>query len=514
MCNNQPVTQREYLFDANATLMTTTDPDSYINYANDAFMKVSGFSHEEIAGQPHNIVRHPDMPPCVFEDMWFTLKQGEPWTGLVKNRRKNGDYYWVRANAVPVIRNGRVKGYMSVRTHPGKNEVEAAEACYRTFRDKKKQSKRFYKGIILRRGFFSWCSVFKTLPLRWCLRGTLLVLWMLSLLAGALLIPGTGALAVFAAVMSAIMLMTGVFLEFRISRPVERLYRQALRVVTGDYSHSEQMDRVDEIGMTLRTVTQLGLMFRWLVDDVSNQAQAVSRASDVLCSANEDLNARTQKAVMNVQQTAAVMEEMMATVKSNTEKASVADVLSHETRESAIEGGKTMSMIIDVMTAITDNAKQITNITSIIDGIASQTNILALNAAVEAARAGEQGKGFAVVAEEVRHLAQRSADAASNIKCLLDTSTAQVVSGNEAMEGAGLKIEEIVGRIKNVTVLIAEISTATGIQAQALEDVSQAVKELDGIMLQNAIRVQESSEASGSMNSQAGRLAEAISVFM
>lgn len=135
MRNNQPVSQREYELPENATLMSTTDTESRIAYANAAFVDVSGFTREEIQGQPHNIVRHPDMPAEAFADMWATLKRGEPWTALVKNRRKDGDHYWVRANAMPLVRNGKPVGYMSVRTKPSREEVDAAGRLYQDFRE-------------------------------------------------------------------------------------------------------------------------------------------------------------------------------------------------------------------------------------------------------------------------------------------------------------------------------------------------------------------------------------------
>jgi aerotaxis receptor len=135
MRNNQPVTQHEFELPDNATLMSTTDTRSHLTYANAAFLAVSGFSREEIHGQPHNMVRHPDMPAEAFADMWRTLKGGEPWTALVKNRRKNGDHDWVRANATPVVRHGQATGYMSVRTKPSREEVAAAETLYRDFRE-------------------------------------------------------------------------------------------------------------------------------------------------------------------------------------------------------------------------------------------------------------------------------------------------------------------------------------------------------------------------------------------
>ncbi len=513
MKKERPVTHHEFVFDENATLMSTTDQESHINYANDTFINISGFTQEELTGQPHNIVRHPDMPKEAFRDMWYTLKQGEPWTGLVKNRRKNGDHYWVRANAVPVIRQGKIKGYMSVRARPAPEEIKAAEQLYKAFREGDKKGRDFFKGVVVRTGFMRGLTILKTLPLRWRLRGALFMLVPLCALAGNVLGVDTSTNALFTALMALFVFLINLFLEAQITRPVERLRKQALAVVTGDYSRIEHMDRVDEIGMTLRAVSQLGLMFRWLVDDVSAQALNVLKTSDTLRATNDELSQRTNRAASNVEQTAAAMHEMMKTVQSNTDKASEVDSLSRETSKAAAGGGQVMINMAEIMAAITESSKQITNITSIIDGIAFQTNILALNAAVEAARAGEQGRGFAVVAGEVRHLAQRSASAACDIKHLIETSGTQVKTGSEEVKGACCKMDEIVERIQHVTQLIADISNATAEQAHALAQVSQAVQELDTITHQNAERVQENAVASGQMNYQAERLAEAISVF-
>ena len=156
---NQPVTQREYDFPSNTTLMSTTDPSSHVVYANAAFVEVSGFTREEIVGSPHNFVRHPDMPKEAFADMWATMKCGEPWTALVKNRRKDGDHYWVRANAVPIIRNGRIESFMSVRTKPSREEIAGAEALYKEFREGKAGGRKFHKGIIVRTGLLGSSSV-------------------------------------------------------------------------------------------------------------------------------------------------------------------------------------------------------------------------------------------------------------------------------------------------------------------------------------------------------------------
>lgn len=513
MKTERPVTQQEFVFDENATLMSTTDLESHIIYANDTFIAISGYTQEELSGQPHNIIRHPDMPKDAFRDMWFTLGQGEPWTGLVKNRRKNGDHYWVRANAVPVIRQGKIKGYMSVRARPAPAEIEAAEQLYKAFREGKAKGRDFFKGVVIRTGFMRWRSLLKTLPLRWRLRGALFTLLPLCTLTGIASGVDAATNALFSAAIALFTLLISLFLEAQITRPVERLRKQALAVVTGDYSRIEHMDRVDEIGITLRAISQLGLMLRWLVDDVSTQALNVLKTSDTLRTTNDELSQRTCRASCNVEQTAAAMNEMMKTVQSNTGKASEVDSLSQETRQAASDGGLVMNNMAEIMTAITESSKQITNITSIIDGIAFQTNILALNAAVEAARAGEQGRGFAVVADEVRQLAQRSASAASDIKHLVETSGIQVATGSEEVKDACCKMDEIVERIKHVTLLVADISNDTAGQARALADVSRAVQELDTITHQNAERVQENAVASGQMNAQAERLAEAISVF-
>ncbi len=513
MRNNEPVTQQEYVFDNDATLMSTTDPQSHINYANDAFIQVSGFSLEELKGEPHNLVRHPDMPKEAFADMWGTLKQGEPWTALVKNRRRNGDHYWVRANAIPVVREGRIKGYMSVRTRPAAEEVAAAETLYREFRNGQSKGRRFHKGLIIRTGLMAWRSLFVTLPLRWRLRSALIIALLFSLAAAWLHALTPGQMASFSGFMTLLLLAIDIWLEQQIVRPIEHLRRQALQVASGEIHQVEQLNRVDEVGVTLRAINQLGLMFRWLVNDVSGQAVTVLKASDALREGNDSLSRQTEQAASNVQQTAATMNEMTATVRSNRETAAEVTTLSQGTQSAAQQGGQVMNQMIEMMSAIADSSRQIASITSIIDSIAFQTNILALNAAVEAARAGEQGKGFAVVAGEVRSLASRSASAASEIKALIETSVAHVDSGSELADNAGKTMKEIVSKVQNVTALIAQISAATAEQATALGEISLAVEDLDKITHQNAERVQEGAEATGRMNQQAIRLAEAISVF-
>ncbi|CAJ0789139.1 Aerotaxis receptor [Ralstonia condita] len=510
---NEPVTQREYEFPDNATLMSTTDTQSYIAYANAAFVEVSGFSREEIEGQPHNIVRHPDMPPEAFADMWATLKAGQPWTALVKNRRKNGDHYWVRANATPVVRDGKPSGYMSVRTKPTREEVAQAESLYKDFRTGHAGSRKFHKGLIVRTGWMAWRSWLQVMPVRWRIRLTFVAL-LPALLAVAWAFGLSGAaLGGFAAAELVTLALASWWLKVQIAAPLERMLQQALSVASGENQKVALSDRVDEIGMTLRTISQLGLMFRWLIDDVAEQVVNVQSASQEIAQGNGNINMRTEQAAASLEETSSSMTQMTATVASNAETAGQANTLSGQATQAALNGGRAMADVVATMSAISQSAKQIADIIGVIDSIAFQTNILALNAAVEAARAGEQGRGFAVVAGEVRALAQRSASAAKEIKALIGTSVDKVESGSRLVDDAGKTMDDIVEQVKKVSAMIADISLATAQQTDGITQVSQAVSHLDQVTQENATLVGQSAAAAEGLRLQATRLVEAVNVF-
>ena len=510
---NQPVTQREYEFPDNATLMSTTDTQSHITYANAAFVDVSGFTLEEIQQQPHNLVRHPDMPKEAFGDMWATLKGGEPWTALVKNRRKNGDHYWVRANATPVIRNGQTVGYMSVRTKASREEIAGAERLYADMREGRAKGLKLHKGLLLRTGLMGLTTAFKTMRVRSRIRLPLAVL-LAGLVGGAWALGLRGMEWVAFAGLSAVGVgLASWFLESQLAGPLEYLRQQALRVATGDTQKVAHMDRVDEIGMTMRTISQLGLMFRWLIDDVSQQVMTVQTAVTEIAQGNNDLSHRTEQAASSLQQTAASMEQMTQTVRQNAETSSQANQLSGTASDAASRGGHAVSQVVNTMGEITESSRRISDIIGVIDGIAFQTNILALNAAVEAARAGEQGRGFAVVAGEVRNLAQRSAEAAKEIKQLIGASVDKVEAGTRLVDDAGKTMDEIVHQVKQVSDLISEISAATREQSGGIQQVSQAVGHLDQVTQKNSALVEQGAAASQSLQQQTQRLVEAVSVF-
>ncbi|MDK9356355.1 methyl-accepting chemotaxis protein [Lelliottia sp. V106_10] len=499
------VTQNDYPLNDDTTLMSTTDLHSHMTHTNDTFVKVSGYQLNELLGQPHNLVRHPDMPKAAFADMWYTLKQGEPWSGIVKNRRKNGDHYWVRANAVPMVRGGEVTGYMSIRTRATAEEIAAVEPLYQALNEGRCK-KCVHKGLVVSKG---WLGKIPAMPLRWRVRGVMAVL--LAVLAATLI--ATNASWAALGVSALVMLLGTVLFEQQIVRPVENVARQALKVATGERNSVDHLNRSDELGLTLRSVGQLGLMCRWLINDVSSQVVSVRDGSDRLAKGNEDLNDRTRQTVANVQQTVSTMNQMAASVQSNSETAAAADKLSIVASGAAAEGGHAMQTVVKTMDDIADSTQRIGSITKLINDIAFQTNILALNAAVEAARAGEQGKGFAVVAGEVRHLASRSASAANDIRKLIDASASKVQSGSDQVHAAGRTMDDIVEQVQNVTRLIAQISHSTSEQATGLSDLTRAVAELDDITQKNADLVEESARVSAMVKHRAGRLEDAVTVL-
>ncbi|RUP30372.1 MAG: PAS domain-containing methyl-accepting chemotaxis protein [Curvibacter sp.] len=511
---NLPVTGQEHGFAADATLMSVTDGQSHLIYANAAFLNVSGFERDEIMGQAHNIVRHPDMPSEAFEDMWATLKSGLSWSALVKNRRKDGDHYWVRANATPLLRDGVQVGYMSVRTKPTREEVQHAERMYRAFREGRAGALRFHRGLVVRSGWQAWGSLLQRLSVAGRIHLGL------SLLALAL---GAAALRVFgmddplawrfALACAGGCAVLSLFLDRTIAAPLRSVLVQALRVAAGHPAQVTDLNRIDEVGMILRAVNQAGLNLRSLVDDVGGQISGLRAVSSEITQGNDDLHDRTRQSNAKLDETASSMEQMTGSVASNADSARQAAHLAEAASAAATQGRNVISQVTQTMGGISDASQRIGDIIGVIDGIAFQTNILALNAAIEAAHAGEQGRGFAVVAGEVRSLAQRSALAAKEIAKLIQDSAQQVERGTRLVGEAGQSMDGIVEQVDQVTDLIRDISIATREQSQGIGGVNHAIGELDQMTQQNAALVAQSANAAARLKAQAGSLHEAISVF-
>ncbi|MCG8707336.1 PAS domain-containing protein [Brenneria sp. 4F2] len=506
---NTPVTQQEYLLDIDTILMSTTDTNSYLTYANSAFIDVSGFSESELINQPHNIVRHPDMPPEAFADMWFTLKQGDSWTGLVKNRRHNGDHYWVRANVTPVYHQNKLTGYISVRNTPSADEIKSAEPLYAAMNKKQAGKRKLYKGLVIRTGLFSPLSILQKLSVRWRLRLAVLTA---GIIPALLALGGVHPIGLTAMTLLLILLMDG-FLQQQIARPLKIILRQAQDVVSGRKGQAVRLNRVDEIGLLLRAVNQFGLNLHSLVDDVGTQVKGMTEVSHKLAENNIALNTRTEETSANLQQTAAAIEQITAAVQQSSETATQATQMAETASRTTIKGGEIMKETIGMMDFISKASHKIVDIIGVIDSIAFQTNILALNASVEAARAGVQGKGFAVVAAEVRNLAQHSASAAKEIKVLIDDNVKNVKSGEAMVENAGKHIGEIVDEVLQVSKMINEISHAAHEQTSALGLINTSIAHIEEMTQHNTDMVAQSTDTAEGLNNQAKRLNSAINVY-
>jgi methyl-accepting chemotaxis protein len=296
-------------------------------------------------------------------------------------------------------------------------------------------------------------------------------------------------------------------------RPLDRAVEVSRAVANGDLTAAMQVMGKDEIADLLNALHAMQSSLSGVVATVRQNAEGVASASAEIAMGNNDLSARTEQQASALEETAASMEELSANVKQNADSARQANQLATHASQVAVQGGDVVGRVVDTMRGIDQASKKIVDIIGVIDGIAFQTNILALNAAVEAARAGEQGRGFAVVASEVRSLAQRSADAAREIKGLIGTSVQRVEQGSTLVDQAGLTMQEVVTSIRRVADLMAEISAASGEQSAGVEQVGEAVMQMDQTTQQNAALVEDSAAAADSLKMQAQELVRTVAIF-
>ncbi|MDD2057400.1 methyl-accepting chemotaxis protein [Pseudomonas putida] len=481
MKSNLPVTGRNVDYPGDANILSTTDLSSTITYANDDFVKISGFSREELMGSAHHIVRHPDMPPQAFEQMWQTLKGGRSWMGLVKNRCKNGDHYWVSAFVSPIASQGKTVEYQSVRTKPSAAQIDAAERCYAQ----------------LRSGRQPWWQRLPVLGLGWQLwAGVTLGLVMVSVLSHLLLpvLPWQGVMEVLlASGLSALVILA-------LLKPFQRLCSEARAIADNPLSQQLYTGRRDEIGQldfALRMLKgQLGAVVGRIGDTSRRLAgHSGSLAQSLQCSHSNSLEQQSE-----ADQVATAINQMAASVAqvaSNAQQASAAaDQAEGETRaghqlvdlnRSAIQQlANSLDAATEVIHNLQNHSSDISGVLEVIRGIAEQTNLLALNAAIEAARAGDQGRGFAVVADEVRGLAQRTAQSTHEIQRMISAlqngarEAVQVMQ--QSSEHAGHSVEQ------------------ARRAASALDGISLRVNQISEMSLQIAAAVEQQSQVSESIN--------------
>ena len=695
MRDNQQVTQNEYVVRDGALIVSATDLEGRIVLVSPEFIQVSGFSEEELMGRNHGLLRHPDIPAAVYEDLWKTLRSGRPWTGVLKNRRKDGDYYWDIASATPLREGGAVSGYMTVRTKPSATQIREVEHLYRKMRDGTDKSLHMSEGQFVRTSWWQSLSPLRGISdqgKRWL--DTAIGVAVLLAAAAVLLVPslpGGPSLRMLIAVLlgvRCVLWITRVFLAanrrealsedtisfiqdlaegrftttfnsvsnqkagdvqralltlriklgFQVAedRRNAALLRQALnsasasvmltdenlRVVylnasaqrlfqnaesdfrkelpdfqadklTGSYldalhknpeRHRELLNALKEpktsdirIGeRAFRVVTtpvhdtngrRMGTTVDWfdrthevraeeevnaivkgalegeldrriaiegktgfllvlaqgvnhmldnmvkIIRDVQEAASEVGRAASEISDGNLGLSERTQEQSAALEATAASMEQMTSTVKQNADNASQANQLAAAARSQAEKGGVIVGKAVGAMSEMNVAAQRIADIIGTIDEIAFQTNLLALNAAVEAARAGEQGRGFAVVAAEVRNLASRSAVAAKEIKGLIHDCVQKVGDSSTLVTQSGTTLTDILVSVKKVADIVGEIAAASREQSAGIDQVNEAVMQMDGMTQQNAALIEEASAASGAMAQQANMLVETMSGY-
>jgi len=298
-----------------------------------------------------------------------------------------------------------------------------------------------------------------------------------------------------------------------VSRPLVEALDVAQRVAAGDLTADIESQSTDETGELMQALKTMNDNLLKIVGEVRTSTDTINTASVEIAAGNLDLSSRTEEQAGSLEETASAMEELTSTVKQNADNARQANQLAVSASEVAVEGGNVVGRVVSTMDAINDSSRKIVDIISVIDSIAFQTNILALNAAVEAARAGEQGRGFAVVASEVRNLAQRSAAAAKEIKILIDNSVSKVDDGSKLVAKAGATMDEVVASVKRVTNIVGEISAASAEQSTGIEQINQAINQMDEVTQQNAALVEEAAAAAQSLQHQADRLSQTMGIF-
>jgi len=515
MRDSQTISAREYELVQSDMLVSATDLSSVIQYCNPAFIEASGYTQSELIGQAHNLIRHPDMPREAFADMWKTIQSGGTWTSLVKNRRKDGDYYWVCANVTPIIRDGAPIGYLSVRTKPTREQVKNADALYAKMRAGKATGYTLKGGELKHTGWRRLLDLSRdaSLHTKILFASTIYTLAAVTLQC----VLSKNPFATMATLGFALSLLLGMIPAYLIARGAQgriAVLEKVMRsLAAGDLTVTIPHLTSGDTSGVARGLTQLRVSLVAIVSDVRNQIDGVKLATREIASGNIDLTGRTEMQAASLEESAASLEQLGATVKSNAQSARQANQIVEQAQLAINNGCTSIKETEETMRGIAAASGQITAIVTAIDSIAFQTNILALNAAVEAARAGEAGKGFAVVAGEVRNLSRRCAASAKEIKGIVASNVTAAKEGSASVERVSIQMTSAAQTMNNALTKIREVALASEEQSLGIDAINAAVTQLDDATQQNAALVEQSAATAQSLSGQASVLDDAVRLF-
>ena len=484
---NLPVSGRNVDVCPDANILSTTDLTSAITYANADFINISGYSREELLGSPHNLLRHPDMPSAAFAHMWQTLKSGRSWMGMVKNRCKNGDHYWVSAYVTPIRKDGLAVEYQSVRTQPSAQRIEAAQRAYAQLHSPRSPLLRGLPAAGLSLKLWAMCCAVM-------LPATAAAVWLASVSPWLVLVPlGVGAG------------VAGLGVHWLL-RPFSRLTRRAREIADNPLSQHIYTGRRDAVGQIEFALHMLEAQVGAVVGRISDASQRLSGHASELVQHLQSSHGSILAQQAQTDQVAAAIHQMAASVAqvaSHAQHASeAAGFAEGETRDGHELVGESRSAVLllaselmraaEVIHQLEGRSADISGVLEVIRSIADQTNLLALNAAIEAARAGDAGRGFAVVADEVRGLAQRTQESTNEIQRMISAlqtgahdavqamaqSSQHVQSSVDQTERAAAALDGISQRVNQITEMSVQIAAAVEEQSAVSEDIHRNINSI------------------------------------